>query len=284
MGMARTAVLASSVLAAFLSSQTGREPAGRGDVLLSCDFERGDWWRAWGETRQPRNTDLVEGKEVFGGKGRSLRVTVLRGDHYGTSFGFRTRASLGAEPEELYFRYYLRFDPDWRHATFGGKLPGFGGTYGRAGWGGRPVNGRDGWSARGLFHSRPDSNSTAIGFYCYHADMRARYGSEWEFKPRLDHGRWYCVELYVKLNTPGRGGDKGRNDGVLRGWIDGQPAFEKTDIRFRDLDSLKIEDVWVNVYHGGATQTPREDIHLYLDNMVIARGYIGPLKPTPSGS
>jgi len=44
------------------------------------------------------------------------------------------------------------------------------------GWGGRKVNGSDGWSARGLFETRNGADSTAIGFYCYHADMRGRYG------------------------------------------------------------------------------------------------------------
>ena len=51
-------------------------------------------------------------------------------------------------------------------------------------------------------------------------------------------------------------------------------------IRFRDVDSLKIEEVWVNVYHGGETPVPNEDIHLYLDNLVIARQPIGPLPVT----
>jgi hypothetical protein len=129
-----------------------------------------------------------------------------------------------------------------------------------------------------LYVTKLGDDSTAIGYYCYHADMRGKYGEHWTFTPRLRHGRWYCVEQYCKLNTPGPPGEKGRNDGVLRGWIDGAPAFEKADIRFRDVDALKIEDVWVNVYHGGATPVPPADIHLYLDNLVIARRPIGPVK------
>jgi hypothetical protein len=77
-------------------------------------------------------------------------------------------------------------------------------------------------------------------------------------------------EQYCKLNTPDDAGSRGKNDGILRGWIDGQVAFEKTDIHFRDVDSLKIGEVWVNVYHGGERPVPNEDIHLYLDNLVIA--------------
>jgi hypothetical protein len=256
-----------------------REPglAGRADVLLACDFEDADWWRAWGATKQPVNTVLVEGEKAFGGKGKSLQVTVPKGEHTGTTFGYKFRQRIGAEPEEIYFRYCLKFDPDWKNATSGGKLPGISGTYGKAGWGGRPVNGKDGWSARGLYVTRNGADATAIGFYCYHADMRGKYGENFIFQPRLEHGRWYCVEEYCKLNTPGTGGGKGAADGILRGWIDGKPAFEKTNIRFRDVDTLKIEEVWVNVYHGGETPVPREDIHLYLDSMVIARQPIGPI-------
>jgi hypothetical protein len=253
--------------------------ANRRDVVLACDFEADEWWRAWGAGRAPENTELVEGKEALGGQGRSLKVTVQRGDHMGTSFAYRFRERLGAEPEEIYFRYYLKFDPDWKHATSDGKLPGISGTYNRAGWGGRPSHGTDGWSARGLYKTRRGADSTTIGFYCYHADMRGRYGEHWQFTPRLEHGRWHCVEMHCKLNTPGEAGQKGERNGVLRGWIDGKLAFEKNDIRFRDADSLKIEQIWMNVYHGGATAVPDQDIHLYLDNVVIAREAIGPANP-----
>jgi hypothetical protein len=252
-------------------------PAGNPGVLLSCGFEDDDWWRAWGSKKPPETTSLVEGKDAFGGAGRSLRVTVARGDHMGTTFAYRFRDRLGAEPEEIYFRYDLQFDRDWAQATSGGKLPGISGTYGRAGWGGRPVHGNDGWSARGLFVSRNGGDSSAIGFYCYHADMRGKYGDDLVFKPRLEHGKWYSVEMHCKLNTPGQPGELGKNDGILEGWIDGRLALRRTDIRFRDVDALKIEEIWVNVYHGGETPVPREDIHLYLDNMVIARKPIGPV-------
>jgi hypothetical protein len=251
----------------------------RGDILLACDFETEDWWKAFKSKRQPENTLLVSGEKALGGQGHSLQITTPRGEHLGTSFAYKFREQIGSEPEEIYFRYYLKLDADWKNATSGGKLPGISGTYGKAGWGGRKVNGSDGWSARGLFETRNGANSTAIGFYCYHADMRGKYGENFRFSPRLEHGQWYCVEQYCQLNTPGDTGSRGQSDGILRGWIDGQLAFEKTDIRFRDVDALKIEEVWINVYHGGETPVPNQDIHLYIDNLIIARGPIG-LAPT----
>ena len=229
----------------------------------------------------PAIRSVVTGLGAHGAREQILQVVVRKGQHMGTSFAYKFRQQLGEEPEEIYLRYDIKFDEDWQHAESGGKLPGFGGTYGRAGWGGRPVDGSDGWSARGLFASRRGGDSTDIGFYCYHADMKGKYGSHFEFTPTLAHGRWYSVKMYCKLNTPGVDGDgvdgdgvdgaRGKNDGVLRGWIDGQLAFEKTDLRFRDVESLKIENIWMNVYHGGATPVPDQDIHLYFDNVVISR-------------
>jgi len=204
--------------------------------------------------------------------GKALRIRVDRDGHYGLSLQYRFKKRLGWEPEEIYFRYYLRFADDWNPKR-GGKLPGLAGTYGRAGWGGRAVNGRNGWSARGLFKGQTNGK-TPIGYYCYHADMKGRYGANWVWDRDglgfLENNRWYCIEQYVRLNTPGQ------RDGILRGWVDGKPAFEKTDARLRDVPTLKIETVWINLYHGGAWTAETED-HLYIDNVVISREYVGPM-------
>src|SRR5687767_15983615 len=79
---------------------------GRKDVVLLCDFEKEDWWRAWGSPKPPVNTSIVDGEGAF--RGKSLRVTVPRGEHMGTTFAYKFRQQLGVEPEEIYFRYYLK--------------------------------------------------------------------------------------------------------------------------------------------------------------------------------
>ena len=105
--------------------------------------------------------------------------------------------------------------------------------------------------------------------------MKGRYGSNWLWAKDelgyLENNRWYCIEQYAKMNTPGK------HDGTLRGWVDGELAFEKTDIRMRDVEALKIETIWLNVYLGGRW-TARSDHHLYIDNVVIARSQIGLLR------
>ena len=258
------------------------EPAvkDRQDIVFACDFEAEDWYTQFGMPKAPGRTALVDADPALGFEplsGKALRIKVEAGGHYGTSIVYAFRKHAGAEPEEIYFRYYLRFADDWDPAR-GGKLPGISGTYGRAGWGGRRVNGEDGWSARGLFRKQVDG-LTPLGFYCYHVDMRGQYGSEWLWDRQkqgwLENNRWYCIEQYAKMNTPGK------NDGILRAWVDGLPAFEKTDIRMRDTDALKIEAVWLNVYLGGSW-TARSDHHLYIDNVVIAKTPLGPMTKVDS--
>ena len=50
-------------------------------------------------------------------------------------------------------------------------------------------------------------------------------------------------------------------------------------LRYRNVASLKIERVWMNVYHGGKLPSDR-DVHLYIDNVVISRQYVGPMAKT----
>jgi hypothetical protein len=106
--------------------------------------------------------------------------------------------------------------------------------------------------------------------------MKGKYGSEWRWdvgdRGRLENNRWYCIEQFAKMNTPGK------NNGVLRAWVDGELAFEKTDVRMRDTPKLKIETIWVNVYYGGSWTAPT-DQHLYIDDVVISRKPIGLAAP-----
>ncbi|QIB64690.1 polysaccharide lyase [Kineobactrum salinum] len=143
----------------------------------------------------------------------------------------------------------------------------------------RKSDGSNGWSVRGAFSTRlPGAGDmpalTPIGSYVYHADMKGNSGNHWGWNlgpgGLLANNQWYAIEQYLKLNTPGR------RDGVFRAWINGHLVYERDELNFRDTDALRIESVWMNIYHGGVRPAPR-DMSAYLDNVVIARQYIGPL-------
>jgi hypothetical protein len=243
-------------------------------VLFSTGFEDADWLEKWdgGKRETVAVIDKDPARKFEPLHGKALSITTPKGEHYGASIEFPFKKTEDGEPTEIFFRYYLRFGNDW-NPDGGGKLPGIGGTYGKGGWGGRPSDGNNGWSARGLFTGQKDGK-TPIGFYCYHAEMKGQYGENWLWDRDqlgfLENNRWYCLEQYVKLNTIGK------SDGILRAWVDGKLAFEKTDVRMRNTPTIKIQNIWINFYHGGRDPASSED-HAFLDNVVISRKYIGPI-------
>ena len=260
------------------------------DVVFATDFEAKTWHKEWTRAGEMDVVETIAADLIRNFKPlqqKALRVRIAKGNTGALNTLYKFGKQTRHEPEEIYFRYYLRLGNNWNQTVQGGKMPGISGTYGVAGWGGRKVDGTDGWSARGAFQrSIPNENPLGglhpIGTYCYHADMKGQYGDVWVwsrgYRGYLENNRWYCIEQFLKLNTPGNSGAPGKQDGVLRAWVDGRLAFEKTDIRFRHVDKLKIEQIWMNVYHGGTIPSPH-DQHLFIDNVVVAKKYIGPMSP-----
>jgi len=251
------------------------------DVLYAQNFDD-DSWKSFitGPKTEASLRTLSEDKaRLFVPLDRkALAVTIPKGGSIALNHNLRFAQWPGGEPDEAYFRYHLRLADNWNPVVDGGKLPGFAGTYGVAGWGMRRSDGTNGWSARGAFmrhdaQGEPDSPWRPIGTYAYTASNEGRSGLVWGWNlgptGRLTRNRWYSIEQYLKLNTPGQ------TNGVYRAWVDGALVFERTDLHWRDVTTLKIESVWLNVFHGGTAKTDR-DLTLYMDNLVVARGYIGP--------
>ncbi|MFN2289303.1 MAG: polysaccharide lyase [Chromatocurvus sp.] len=246
-------------------------------VVFATDFEDSNWQDAWSSLSDSSVTNLViedDANRFLPLNENALEVTVKKGKKQGLNLLYRFAEKTGVEPESMYFRYYLRLGNDWAPRV-GGKMPGFAGTYNTAGWGGRSSDGTNGWSSRGAYanSSLLPEESTMLGSYVYHTGWDTGYGETvgWNLGPTglVEKNRWYSVEQYLQLNTPGE------SNGVMKSWVDGVLVFNREDYRFRDTDELKIETLWMNVYHGG-TRSSSQDIRLYIDNVVIATEYIGP--------
>ena len=87
----------------------------------------------------------------------------------------------------------------------------------------------------------------------------------------IENNKWYCFEQFIKLN------DIGESNGELKAWLDGELVLFKKGLRFRTTSELKIEEVWFNFYHGGSEPSPHEQT-IYIDNLVVAKEYIGPVQ------
>jgi hypothetical protein len=259
-----------------LVSVMGLNPAatagGGGHDQPALDFGDGFYDLALWDGRAPGSRNRVS-ITSDGFQNTGLRVSIPEGSHFGADFKLHLDDAADEVPEQLFFRYYAKFDEDWR-ATSSGKLPGFSGVYGSSGKGGyRSSPSEPGWSARLMFRpNHTTDDRIALGYYVYHLGQERQYGDgfEWNEAGRLQAGDWYCLEGEVGMNTPGL------SDGALRAWVDGTPAFDLSGLEFRrpGEPEIKIESFWFNVYYGGKPVAP-QPLGLTIDEVMVDTSRVG---------
>ena len=297
------------------------------DVIFADDFES---WKAGG-TQPPggtwsvrknktSRTRVIPGKVGAGGwagPGENVLEVACWTEGSGSQSGGLSlklgnynhrNEGLGDGHDELYLRYYIKFDEDYRAVrNHGANLGGRDLTRNDAAWVG--MAGIRDVSTRGYFYSgvqprgKQGSRELEMGFYSYHLDKKGPWGENYEVRQRipLGVGTWHCVERHMKLNSvdpakadPGSAaGSEGRSaagsegrcaDGLEELWIDGKLTIRKEGVRFRRVARLKLTFLSLETYYHGL---PKEygranPIKVYFDNVVIARRYVGPLKKETS--
>ncbi|ARU56174.1 hypothetical protein OLMES_2101 [Oleiphilus messinensis] len=243
-------------------------------IFYVQDFEESDPLTGWKDL-SPNN--IVGAKTTIrsGSPTTVAEVTIGKNANLGVTANQYFKDIAGRELNEAYFQYSIMLGDNWSSEQGGGKLPGLAGTYNVAGWGGRQADGYNGWSMRGLFRNTVLSgyvSVTPVGFYAYHAEMDGKYGEHWVWVGRdftgFEKRKWYVVEQHIRMNSIGLA------DGIIEAWVDGQPVFSRTDVVFRKTEQLKLERVWLNIYHGGVARS-QQDQDVYIDNLIVADQYIG---------
>ena len=221
--------------------------------------------------------------------------------------------------DECYMRVYVRFDRDTlmphHFINLGGHTP----TY-KYRWGGaaglRPPGGKDGKIGTTL--EPPKGENGTWMFYTYWHEMHswqtpegktdgrksAYYGNVFRMEegPTLQRDQWICLEIMLKLNTPGK------YDGEQAFWVDGKKighwktgspkgtwlrdnfrTFSKWNtnpkpfegFNWRTHKSLQINKTTLQWYLSNNKSWPKMKVDkniVYFDNMVVATKYIGPMK------
>lgn len=259
-------------LAAKYPSDRGieKDPA----VLYADGFELADL-RAWDDLddNKPPKVRLVQDPAMVHGGRQSVQLEARPGKGAGGDLV----KILKPGHDLVHARWYCRFAPDFDQ----GNLMHFVHLAAlrdrwQLGRSGQKPDGTDffctslePWRNWGR-HPAPG----AMGFYTYYADMKRDpsgpyYGNP--FRPTdspvlVKLGRWYCMEMMVKVNHPDRA------DGEQAFWIDGQLKGHYTGIRWRTTDKLKINCLWLLLYIHDNKQVNR----VWFDDVVVATEYVGP--------
>jgi len=89
----------------------------------------------------------------------------------------------------------------------------------------------------------------------------------------LIKGTWQCVEIHVKLNTPGQA------DGVMEFWVDDVPQAQRNDLAWvKNWSDYGINSIFFSNYTNAGSPATQER---YMDNLVISTGRIGCLGASP---
>jgi hypothetical protein len=199
--------------------------------------------------------------------------------------------------DTLHVRYYMKYHEEFPGCHHTGMCilagaPGVTLAIGSAT--GVTPDGRNHFSALlDTYPPRPGSGALPPGkmtIYCYHMDQGGIWGNEFfpdgdvnpsrnrrllgeDFVPRPnvnpERGRWYCFELMLKANTPGK------RDGRIAFWVDGKLAGDFPGLRFREVEELKPNHVFLLSY---SSELQPNQTHWY-DDVVAATSYIGPMRP-----
>lgn len=229
--------------------------------FASADWQTGlDFETGLGGSKNPDVKRITNSAYCATGR-NCLRIRVKQGSHYGSSIKY----NFPNKPQSAYLRYRVRYEPSFNQFT--GKTIGFEHT-GAHGNGGRKPDGKNGWSARssaGGYSTYLDNKS-----YVYHVHQGQTFGDTWKWNTdgHMQYGKWYDVEIYTKVNTPGK------NNGVIRAWVDGKQVYEKKGITFTYTsvnEYNKIRSVWINYYHGGPNTSPK-NATVYIDDVAVKLG------------
>lgn len=139
------------------------------------------------------------------------------------------------------------------------------------------------------FAPGPNRAPGTLTIYCYHMDQGSRRWGDLFFPsgavvpsentailgkafvkrpdciPEL--GRWYCYELMLKANAPGE------RNGRVAFWVDGRLAGDFTNLRFRDVETLKVNILTVGSY----SSSKHPNTVMWYDDIVVGTSYIGPM-------
>jgi len=209
--------------------------------------------------------------------------------------GQKWQRDFGNGYTHLFLRYLIEVGTDVKAGMTeqGMKLPGMTGTYDWSSSGAvtLPQPNNDGtWEMR-LWHSpqsaaHPDYYHLSTYFYGLDHPL-SRFnnspGGDNRFTSGyLKAGQVHCVEQEIQLNTLTKGVPDA--NGVERVWLDGVLVYEKTNIRIRGYDNVRIQSIpFVNIYHGGMG-FPSAAFHYDIGGICVATEYIGPPKVIGSTS
>jgi hypothetical protein len=268
-------------------------------VAFHADFEdcrtAADLSQQWDVMYNGEHITITEDSANVHSGRRALEMTIPKQEK---SLSVNVGRNLAVTRDVLFLRFYTKFQKgyDLPHTSSHNNGSISSGYYpGGAATPGKRADGRNKFIANFETEIASPGDAPAPGLlniYIYHPEQRSDFGDHFYpdgavlpntslpgnfgpyFVPRPnivpETDRWYCFEFMLKANTPGQ------RDGRVACWVDGKLIADFPNLRFRDIDTLKIDRFDVGLFI--ARNSLRENKKWY-DDVVAATSYIGPRLP-----
>lgn len=265
------------------------------DVIFADDFEShtqpSDLEKKWDAVYQMQEIRIAtEPENIYAGQ-KALEFTVPQQNN---ELSNAVDKVLSQELDVLYLRYYSKFQPpyDVVGSSHNGSMISAHYFINGQATPGIPADGTNKFLVN-LENWRGEAATPSPGhlnLYVYHPEQRSQwgdhffptgvvlpnssmpgdFGADFESRPDIltELDRWYCYEYMLRANTVGQ------RDGRVTVWVDGKVAADFGNLRFRDIESLKIDRFGLQFHIGS---NPNGETKKWYDNVVAAKSYIGPM-------
>ena len=232
-----------------------------------------------GEKKYPESSGGLEGKQTFGGQGKSMLCLYEKGSRgvggrkvfFGDSPAYKP-VNPGKQYDDIYWRIYVKHQYGW---TGGGPA-----KLSRATsiisprWAQAMI--AHVWSSGEALTLDPATGvrgDKVVTRKYNDFEMLKWLGNKPASKFKLhsteESGRWVCVEARAKLNTPGQ------KDGLNQLWIDGRLEVERRNLDWRgSYTGHGINAVFLEAYWNSGSPVTQSR---WIDNFVISTEPIGPV-------
>ena len=235
------------------------------------------------EAKEALNVNFCKGADEgrvfiseFQNKGNVLKVKYPKGKVKTNDSGMHTKLFWNHYDtfEELYFSYNVYIPEDFEFRA-GAKLPGL--SYQTRD---RNMSLRLMWRYDGLlefynhFETRPSWDGWTASVNWSLLDPYDEPGGPQPDQVKLKKGAWNHIEVYHKLNTPGE------NDGIMRGWLNGELAIDITDngdYKQNGQEDIQLNSIYLSTFFGGSSDAykPTKDQYAYFDDLIVSKTRVG---------
>lgn len=261
-------------------------------VVYATGFDEPDWQAAWQNLPLQRAVQTLPAFDRW----QQQALPLWLGHDGAVAAGtLALQPWLGKSPEQLYLRYYLRIAAPLTLRRDGVRLPGLVAKPGTATEVNASMNasatdsappsttsGRApepaGWRAYALLLPPLAGDNPLAGRLPVQSVWRDPDSEDEPIRTQpwiegegafLLSDRWYCVEQFLQLNSPGQA------DGIWQVWLDGQEVLNQRQLRIRRSAGDRIDQLQLDL--NGADPAAAREQWIAIDNLVIARRYIGPM-------